>query len=77
MEFYLQKNNSLIELENVRKMRGALLQMERKLAKQYKIQSDFSEILRKAYEKGLHDGTITVEKLIEDIKSDLLKMKVV
>jgi hypothetical protein len=46
------------------------------LGEHYKLQSDFSEIVKKAYEKGISDGTITVEKLIEDIKSDLLKMKV-
>lgn len=46
-----------------------------KLSEEYKLQSDFSKIVRKAYEKGISDGKITVEKLIEDIKSDLLKMK--
>lgn len=50
--------------------------MRGKLVKEYKLQSDFSEIIKRAYEKGISDGTITVEKLIEDIKSDLLKMKI-
>jgi hypothetical protein len=57
-------------------MRGDLLQMGGKLAEAYKLQSDFSEIIRKAYEKGLSDGTITVEKMIEELKLDLMKMKV-
>ena len=47
-----------------------------KFSKEYILQSDFREIVRRAYEKGISDGTITVEKLIADIKSDLLKMKV-
>ncbi|MCQ6279991.1 hypothetical protein [Bacillus sp. EB600] len=50
--------------------------MGRKLSKEYILQSDFSEIVRRAYDKGINDGTITVEKLIEDIKLDLLKLKV-
>jgi hypothetical protein len=45
------------------------------LSKEYKLQSDFSEIVRKAYEKGTSDGTITLQELIEEIKSDLLKMR--
>jgi hypothetical protein len=57
-------------------MRGDLLQMGGKLAEEYKLRSDFSEIIRKAYEKGISDGTITVEKMIDELKSDLLKLKV-
>jgi hypothetical protein len=49
--------------------------MSRKLGRNYP-KTDFSEIIRKAYEKGKNDQTITVEKLIEDIKLDLMKMKV-
>jgi hypothetical protein len=55
--------------------RGDLSQMGGKLAEMYQLQSDFSDIIRKAYEKGISDGTITVEKMIEDLKSALLKMK--
>lgn len=46
------------------------------LGKEYKLQSDFSEIIRRAYEKGTSDGTITVEKMIEELKYDLMKLKV-
>jgi hypothetical protein len=55
--------------------RGDLSQMGGKLAETYKLRSDFSEIIRKAYEKGISDGTITVEKMIEDLKLELLKLK--
>lgn len=55
--------------------RGDLSQMGGKLAEEYKLRSDFSEIIRRAYEKGISDGTITVEKMIEDLKLDLLKIK--
>jgi hypothetical protein len=55
--------------------RGDLSQMGGKLVETYKLRSDFSEIIRKAYEKGISDGTITVEKMIEDLKLDLLKLK--
>ncbi|WML46203.1 hypothetical protein [Neobacillus sp. PS3-40] len=37
------------------------------------VQSNFSEIVKKAYEIGISDRAITVQKLIEDIKSDLIK----
>ncbi|WHY77395.1 hypothetical protein QNH20_25590 [Neobacillus sp. WH10] len=32
---------------------------------------DFSEIVKKAYDKGVNETEITVEKLLEDIKADL------
>jgi hypothetical protein len=57
-------------------VRGDFWQMGGKFSKEYKLQSDFGEIVKRAYEKGISDGTITVEKLLEDIKSDLLKMKI-
>ena len=31
----------------------------------------FSEIIKKAYDKGMNETEITLEKLIEDIKADL------
>ncbi len=51
----------------------------RKLSSEYRLRSDkeFSEIIKRAYEKGISDGTITVERLIEDIKSELIKMKTI
>jgi hypothetical protein len=54
--------------------REEIFLMRGKLAKEYKLQSDFSEILRRAYEKGISDGTITIEKMIEDLKTELLKI---
>jgi hypothetical protein len=57
-------------------MRGDLSEMGGKLAEEYQLMSDFSEILRKAYEKGISDGAITVEKMIEDLRLDLMKLKV-
>jgi len=36
---------------------------------------DFSDIVKKAYERGLSDQGVTVEKLIKDLREDLLKMK--
>jgi hypothetical protein len=35
------------------------------------IQVDFSDIVKKAYDKGLKETGMTVEKLIEDLKADL------
>jgi hypothetical protein len=32
---------------------------------------DFSEIVKKAYDKGLNEQELTVEKLMEDLKADL------
>jgi hypothetical protein len=50
--------------------------MAGKLGEEYKLQSDFSDILRRAYEKGLSDGELTVEKMIEALKVDLQKLNV-
>ncbi|MGG1678267.1 hypothetical protein ACIFOT_21385 [Neobacillus sp. NRS-1170] len=38
--------------------------------------ADFSEIVKKAYEKGLNENGMTPEKLIEDIKVDLKNMMI-
>jgi hypothetical protein len=62
-------------IEKSEKTRGDLLLMGGKLAEEYELRSDFSEILRKAYIKGISDGTITVEKMIEELKLDLMKLK--
>jgi hypothetical protein len=32
---------------------------------------DFTEIIKKAYEKGVNEKEMTVEKLLEDLKTDL------
>lgn len=37
----------------------------------FKEQDQFSVILRKAYERGISDNSITVSKMIEELKSDL------
>jgi hypothetical protein len=39
-------------------------------------QTDFSEIIKKAYETGRSDETITIQKLMEDLKADLMKLKI-
>jgi hypothetical protein len=35
---------------------------------------EFSEIVKKAYERGLCEGGITVQELIDDLKIDLMKI---
>ncbi|WML58609.1 hypothetical protein [Neobacillus sp. PS2-9] len=32
---------------------------------------DFSEIVKKAYDKGVNENEITLEKLMEELKADL------
>ena len=44
--------------------------------KEESLTSDFSDIVKKAYERGRNDQGVTVMKLIEDLKLDLLKLKV-
>ncbi|MEH6993728.1 hypothetical protein V7075_13600 [Neobacillus drentensis] len=39
-------------------------------------QVNFSMIVKKAYEKGLNESEITLEKLIEDLKIDLRNMMI-
>lgn len=50
--------------------------MGSKRSRQYQVQDDFSKVIWKAYKRGTTDNAITVNKLIEEIKSDLIKMKV-
>lgn len=38
--------------------------------------ANFSEIVRKAYESGVNEHEITLEKLIADIKADLKNLMV-
>lgn len=38
--------------------------------------ADFSQIVKKAYDKGENESEITLEKLIEDIKADLRQLVV-
>lgn len=38
--------------------------------------ANFSEIVRKAYETGVNENEITVEKLIADLKADLKNLMV-
>lgn len=40
------------------------------------LQIDFSDIVKKAYDKGLCEREITVNKLIEEIKNDLKNLKI-
>ncbi|WP_175596699.1 hypothetical protein [Bacillus sp. MRMR6] len=39
-------------------------------------QQNFTEIIKKAYEKGLRDQDATVSTLVADIEADLKKMLV-
>jgi hypothetical protein len=58
--------------------------MDKRIAKRGEIclmgeknnQEEFSAIVKKAYDQGLSDRSMTVQQLIEDIKHDLLKLKV-
>lgn len=36
---------------------------------------DFFDIMKKAYETGINDGAITLQKLMEILKADLIKWK--
>jgi hypothetical protein len=38
--------------------------------------NEFFDIVKKAYDRGVSDQGVTVAKLIEDLKIDLMKMKV-
>jgi hypothetical protein len=36
--------------------------------------AEFSEIVKKAYDKGLNENEITLEKLMEELKADLKQL---
>jgi hypothetical protein len=50
---------------------GRIVQLDQKQGKTSPAIADFAEILKKAYEKGMNEAEITVEKLIEELKADL------
>jgi hypothetical protein len=39
-------------------------------------QVDFSTIVKKAYERGLNEREMTLEKIIEELKTDLKNMMI-
>ena len=48
--------------------------MEKKSADFAIQQAEFFHLLKKTYEKGISDQEITVEKLIEELKTDIQKV---
>jgi hypothetical protein len=38
--------------------------------------NEFFDIVKKAYDRGVSDHGLTVQQLLEDLKHDLLKLKV-
>jgi membrane-anchored protein YejM (alkaline phosphatase superfamily) len=39
-------------------------------------QADFTRIVKKAYEKGVNENEITLEKILEELKTDLKNMMI-
>jgi hypothetical protein len=39
-------------------------------------QVDFTRIVKKAYEKGINENEITLEKIMEELKADLKNMMI-
>ncbi|WP_175492907.1 hypothetical protein [Bacillus sp. OK048] len=37
--------------------------------------NEFSDIVKRAYDRGLSDQAMTVQQLLADLKNDLLKLK--
>ncbi|WP_157081480.1 hypothetical protein [Neobacillus soli] len=48
--------------------------MDRKEEKKSSNPADFSEIVKKAYDMGVNEHEMTLEKLIEDLKADLRQL---
>jgi hypothetical protein len=38
-------------------------------------ESAFSDIVKKAYDRGMSEQGVTVKKLVEELKSDLIKIR--
>jgi len=57
-------------------MGGGYWDLEREAKKSNADFADFSEIVKKAYDKGVNETEITLEKLLEDIKADLRQLVV-
>lgn len=50
--------------------------MDEKVKSNNASQEEFSEIVKRAFEKGSKENEITVNKLIEEIKTDLRNMMI-
>ncbi|MEH7503773.1 hypothetical protein V7152_17455 [Neobacillus drentensis] len=50
--------------------------MERQAMQNNSNSADFSEIVKRAYDKGINENEITLEKLMEDLKADLKNLLV-
>ncbi len=55
---------------------GEIYQMGEKDNKEEFSVNEFSAIVKKAYDRGKSDDGMTVQKLLVDLKHDLLKLKV-
>jgi hypothetical protein len=58
------------------KQRGAKLIVSAKAKGNSSKQADFSMIVKKAYEKGVNERGMTLEKIMEELKTDLKNMMV-
>ncbi len=54
-------------------MGGGIWKLNREVKESSNI-ADFSQIVKKAYDKGENESEITLEKLLEDIKADLKQL---
>jgi hypothetical protein len=61
--------NRMIEMEEEG---GGNLSKE---SKREQPESAFSDIVKKAYDRGRSEQGVTVKKLVEELKSDLIKIK--
>lgn len=77
MEKYLHGKVVLVKyVTSIPCVRGGPSKLDTEVNKSSNI-ADFQEIVKKAYEKGVNEHEMTLEKLIEDIKADLKNLMVV
>jgi hypothetical protein len=72
---HLQLMYIVVEFK-IRRLKGREnRELERKTGKNANT-VDFSEIVKKAYDKGVNENEITLEKLMEELKADLKQLVV-
>jgi hypothetical protein len=73
---YLHLTSNLLEYLIKREVEGGHWKVSAKSKGNNSKQADFSQIVKKAYEKGVNENEMTLEKIMEELKADLKNMMI-
>jgi hypothetical protein len=73
---YLHLTSNLLKYVIKRKLKGGHLKVSANAKVNSSKQADFTRIVKKAYDKGINENGMTLEKIIEELKADLKNMMI-